>query len=236
MTSLRQETPIHSFSRTYLESFTLRELLSVASQLLVDLPEGFSNRALIIGEILDTIDERIKPETASFSPAAIQDEDFGQKNMESETHDHKGNPFATVRIPERYNITFIRALVRDPLWFFVFWEVKESLMERLSKMDDFDCLGLRVNSLKKGVVCSSYRIPVGSTDKAWYLNFPAEGDEFFVEICALSGGKEEALAKTRPFYRPKILPVYGAGETPIAVLSGIKDIPVLREKNRSTAK
>jgi hypothetical protein len=218
-------------SRAYLESFTSQDLLSVAAQLSVDLPEGLSNRTLIIGEILDAIDESLRSEGAGagketeHKPVAVR-----------LTPSLRGNPFLTVKIPERYNITYIKVLVRDPLWFFVFWEVKESMMEKLVKMEDFDGLCLRINVLEKGKEDSSYTVPVGNGDKAWYLDFPAEGNEFFVEICARVGGRDEALAKSLTFHQPKILSSCGITENPLALLSGIKVLPILREKNRSSTK
>jgi hypothetical protein len=229
MTSLRQDTAIHSLSRTYLESFTSQELLSVAAQLSVDLPESLSNRTLIIGEILDAVDESLKPAESGSVAGADKEIEYRPRTARS-AQKHKGNPFVTVKIPERYNITYIRVLVRDPLWFFVFWEVKMSIMEKLVKMDGFDSLCLRINALKNGKIFSSYTVPVNNSDKAWYLDFPTEGNEFFVEICAQVDGREEALAKTRSFRQPEILAAHGVNENPLAVLSGIKDIPILREK------
>ena len=57
--AFRHETDIEYFSRTYLESFTTQELRTVASQLAVDLPVGLSSRMLIIGEILDAVDDAL---------------------------------------------------------------------------------------------------------------------------------------------------------------------------------
>jgi hypothetical protein len=228
MTSRWKETTIHSFSRAYLESFTSQELLNVASQLAVDLPQGLSSRTLIIGEILDAVDEKMKPAAAPFQDDGLEPKTAGIGAVQ----DPKGNPFLTVRIPERYNITYIKALVRDPLWFFVFWEVKSSLLEKLLKMEDFDGLFLRVSALKQGAVFSSYQVAVGNNDKAWYLDFPAEGDAFFVDICALVGGREEPLARTLPFHHPKILAAHETEASQLAVLSGIRVLPILREKTR----
>jgi hypothetical protein len=205
----------------------------VAAQLAVDLPESLSYRTLIIGEILEAVEEGLKPPESS---PGLERESENKSRTSRSAQNHKGNPFVTVKIPERYNITYIKALVRDPLWVFVFWEVKMSIMEKLVKMDDFDGLCLRVNALKKGKVFSSHTVPVGNSDKAWYLDFPAEGDEFFVEICAQVGGREEVLAKTRSFSQPGILAAHGMNENTLALLSGIRDIPVLREKNSPSGK
>ncbi|MDR1468567.1 MAG: DUF4912 domain-containing protein [Spirochaetaceae bacterium] len=229
MASLWKDTTIHSFSRAYLESFTSQELLTVAAQLAVDLSSGLSDRVQIIGEILDAVDERVKP-------AAVQGDERERNSAEMEAaQDPKVNPFLTVRIPERYNITYIKALVRDPLWFFVFWEVKESLLEKFLKTEDFEGLCLRINALKKAAVFASYSVSVGNNDKAWYLDFPTEGDEFFVELCARIGGREDALAKTRAFRQPGILPACEGDVSPLAALSGIRDLPILREKTRENA-
>jgi hypothetical protein len=231
MAALRQETAIHSLSRAYLESFTSQELLGVAAQLSVDLPEGLSNRTLIIGEILDAFEENLRSEESGIGKEADQ-----KTAAVRLTPSLRGNPFLTVKIPERYNITYIKVLVRDPLWFFAFWEIKESMMEKLVKMEDFDGFCLRVNVinvLDKGKGGSSYTVLVGNGDKAWYLDFPVEGDEFFVEICARVGGREEALARSLAFRQPKILSSHEISENPLAVLSGIRVLPILREKNRS---
>jgi hypothetical protein len=232
MTSLRQDTTISSVSRAYLESFTSQELLSVAAQLSVDLPESLSNRTLIIGEILDAVGEKLKSEESGLGDG---DSEFRPKTVKS-AQSYKGNPFLTVRIPDRYNMTFIKVLVRDPLWFFVFWEVKVSITEKLAKMDGFAGLCLRINALRKGEVFSSYTVPVSNADRAWYLDFPAEGDAFFVEICAQVGGREEALARTRPFRQPGILAAYRLNESPLTLLSGIRDMPILREKTSPPGK
>jgi hypothetical protein len=205
--------------------------LGVAAQLSVDLPEGLSNRTLIIGEIMDAVDESLRSEDSGLG------KDTEQKSAVARlTPSLRGNPFLTVKIPERYNITYIKALVRDPLWFFVFWEVKESMTEKLVKMEDFDGLCLRINALERGNVFSSYTVPVGNGDKAWYLDFPAEGDEFFVQICARVGGREDALARSLPFRQPKILSSCEINENPLTLLSGIRVLPILREKNRSNTR
>ena len=209
MASLWKDTTIHSFSRTYLESFTSQELLTVAAGLSVDLSQGFPGRAQIIGEILGAVDESVKS-----APAQGGERERNSAGMET-ARDPKSNPFLTVRIPERYNITYIKALVRDPLWFFVFWEVKESLRERLLKTDDFEGLCLRINALKKAAFFSSYRVSVENTDKAWYLDFPAEGDAFFVELCSRIDGREDMLAKTRLFRQPNILPMREENVNPL---------------------
>jgi hypothetical protein len=235
MASLRRETEFRSFSRAYLESFTSQELINVAAQLSVDIQENLSNRTLIIDEILDAVDERIALEPAEGktprSEAALPLFPKGKGR-----HSNKTNPFHSVKIPVRYNITYIKALVRDPLWIFAFWEIKEPLREKLMQTDDFEGFFLRISAVEKEAVISSYSVPVGPGDKAWYLDFPPEGDRFFVEICMRQNGAEETLARTRLFHQPKILPAHGAAEYPAAVLSGIRDMPILREKNRKTAR
>jgi hypothetical protein len=237
MAPLWKDTPIDSLSRTYLESFTSQELLTVATHLGVDVPPGLSDRTRIIGEILDAVDERA-------NPARRQHRKRNRRPAEMEAlSDPKSNPFLTARIPARYNITFVKVLVRDPLWFFVFWEIKGSLLEQLRKTEGFEGLCLRINALKAAAgpaaamlpADAPYSLSVGITDKARYLDFPAEGDVFFVELCARVGGREDALAKSGVFRQPAILSVYGGKVSPLAALSGIRELPILREKTRGNA-
>jgi hypothetical protein len=237
MAPLWKDTAIDSLSRAYLESFTSQELLTVAVHMAVDLLPGLSDRTRIIGEILDVVDERAK---------SAQRQNGGRNRHHAGMEvlpDPKSNPFLTVRIPERYNITYVKALVRDPLWFFVFWEVKESLLEQLLKTEGFEGLCLRINALKAAPgpaamlpalvpAAKPYSVSVGNTDKAWYLDFPAEGDTFFVELCARVGGREDVLARTRTFRQPAILPACEGKVSPLAALSGIRKLPILREKTR----
>lgn len=244
---LKLDTAIYSFSRTYLECFTSQELFNVADQLQADLPDGMSNRTLIIEEILDAVSDRIKSREAAESGAGSPSESSANPSagfpQNAEVREARPNgkeyPFQDVQIPEHYNITYIRAIVRDWQWVFVFWEIKESLVEKLVKMDGFGGLCLRLNTLIKGKIVCSYSIPVRSHDKAWYLDFPPEGERFFVEICARINGKEEALAKTRSMNHPKMFASQVdervIAQSPLAVLSGLKDILVPHERNRGLA-
>ena len=58
---------------------------------------------------------------------------------------------------------------------------------------------------------------------------------YFVELYAVTGGKEETLARTAVFSRPAVLSVHETESAyflkpPLALLSGINDLPLLREK------
>jgi hypothetical protein len=263
MVSIKGDKVIESFSRVFLEGFTTQELLSVAARHSVELPEGPPDRSFIIGEILDALEEGAgrggracrrerrgrgadnDDEAFDFSPDCAE-----RARKETPRYDC----FLRNAPPSKYNATYVKALVRDPFWVFVFWELKEALREKLFCSRHFAGLRLRLNSVerqnpveppdvvnRKEKICETFSADVGKDDGAWYLDFPDAGEKFFIELCALShDGKEEALSRTAVFEKPAILSAketphkVNGGDSPLLILSGlleIGDVKILREKN-----
>ena len=119
-------------TRSYLESLTTGELIRIADSFGIDIPPGLE-RVFIIGELLDiAFDEDGEAEEGAAEPLAAAD--F----------------LDSAPLPKQYNITFIELLIRDPLWVFLFWEVKGSDKEVFEKEADFEGYCLRVNPIVKG--------------------------------------------------------------------------------------
>jgi hypothetical protein len=109
---------------------------------------------------------------------------------------------APAKIPKRYNQTYIETLIRDPLWVFVFWEVKESDMGAFAKMPEFQGFVLRVVTASKEYLFS---VEVSPTDSSWYLNFQSKSGALRVELCAVLGDAPVAIAISQPFVLPPFL-------------------------------
>jgi hypothetical protein len=133
-------------------------------------------------------------------------------------------------LPKKYNFTYIEVMIRDPLWAFVFWEVKGGDREVFENSPDFAGYCLRVSpgdrlepavreriapqdAEKAGV----FFVPIGPEDCAWYLGFPPEDDAghtaamtagrtacYKVELCAESDEAEHLLAVSSPFVLPRL--------------------------------
>jgi hypothetical protein len=219
-------------TRRYLESLTTRELAVLADNAGIDIPPGL-DRIFIIEEILEA-----------------------EKDDENDSEDGEEAPLEEtefldpVPLPGQYNITYIKALIRDPLWVFVFWEIKSHDKEFYEKAQDFEGYFLKVSSTtgeysgypplwkgskpappsqRKPVPGVSFTVPVGPDDTAWYLGFSpdysgkdaAGGGWFQVELCARQGTEQQTvLAASQPFRLPAILQPAGA-KTPRSPLAGL---------------
>jgi hypothetical protein len=146
----------------------------------------------------------------------------------------------SVPFPRQYNITFIEVMIRDPLWAFTFWEIKEHDREIFERAAGFAGYRLLVNPLGENGAAdplSGFTVPVGPEDTAWYIGFPSEntGGRFQVELCACLGERIDFLASSRIFTMPRLqeragLP--GQRFSELARLSGAEEFPVLRNPDR----
>ena len=222
-------------TRAYLESQTTDDLIKMADNLGVDIPSDL-DRDFIIEEILEicSVDE----ESGNFAENGAENGLLDTVLVE------------TAPLPRQYNITFIEVMIRDPLWAFVFWEIKTQDKEYIEKSQDFEGYYLKVSAVTAGKTESpsreedkSFRIPVKTDDTAWYLGLsPAmfgeipqkEHNQFKVEFCAGNKGEETVLASSNPVRLPELPHVTGEQEpNPLACLSGFADFHIIRNNERS---
>ncbi|MDR3193371.1 MAG: DUF4912 domain-containing protein [Treponema sp.] len=146
----------------------------------------------------------------------------------------------SVPFPKQYNITFIDVMIRDPLWAFAFWEIKEHDRETFERMAGFDGYRLRINPLGEGGTAdllSGFTVSISPEDTAWYIGFPSEntGGRFQVELCARLWERIDVLASSRVFAMPKLQERAGlSGQrfSALALLSGAEEFPILRNPER----
>jgi hypothetical protein len=229
----RYMSDIH-LARPYLDSLTTGELTLIADNCGIDIPPNLE-RIFIIEELLD------------YARAEEEEEREEEEEDLIETVDY----LETAPIPRQYNITFIDVMIRDPLWAFVFWEVKEHDKGVYEKNTDFSGYFLRVNSVgKDGVVLKGqgFTVQVDSNDTARYLGFseggptgeqsspyPVEGPGgcFQIELCAGLGEGGDVLAVSRIFSLPKLSGrAVLTGASSLAALSGSEDFRILRNADR----
>jgi hypothetical protein len=222
-------------TRAYLESLATGDLLAIADKLGIDLQNN-PDRIFVIEELLD------------FSS---REEGGSSRNSEPEITDLVVTE--SVPLPKQYNITFIEVMIRDPLWAFVFWEIKASEKEQFEKDDNFDGYYLKVSRLDDNPSGSGnsglFVVPVRPDDTAWYLSLSpafeadsswADQSQFKVEFCAGVGGIETVLAVSSPVRLPYLpeLPSAGKHEASMAWgselvrFSGCVDFHVLRRNER----
>jgi hypothetical protein len=214
-------------TKVYLDSLSTGELEKIADRYDIDVPPGLE-RIFIIEELLDMARQEENPEEGAEQSVCLAD--FPE----------------TAELPKQYNITFLEVMIRDPLWAFVFWEVKGHDKEIHEGAPDFGGYCLRVIPLGGNQGQSRekpFTVFVGMNDRAWYLSFPPAEGRYQVELCVLRGDEEIVLAVSRPFMLPRLLSrpdvkagddflVAGVYRNPLARLSGAGDFPVIRNVDR----
>lgn len=192
-------------TRIYLETLTTRELVRIADSWGIDVPPDL-DRIFIIEELLDA--------AALDAPDAVSDESALSAEPEMEDVEIK----EAVPLPKQYNISFIEVMIRDPLWAFVFWEVKGSDREQYEKSQDFGGYYLKVSSACPGLSSppaetaeGAFTVPVKPGDSAWYLGlnptvengiFMNHTNKYKVELCAAMKGEEIVILCSIPFSLP----------------------------------
>jgi hypothetical protein len=190
-------------TRPYLESLCTDELVKLADSFGIDIPSGLE-RIFIIEELLDL----------AFGDELVPEDDLA----------NRPDFIEAAVLPKQYNISYIEVMIRDPLWAFVFWEVKGHDRERHEKAPDFAgyCLRVIPLTISAGAASGGHRrassgkaaaldrdnsftVPVGVNDTAWYLGFPPAEGRYIVELCALREETETALTVSRPFKMPRLL-------------------------------
>jgi hypothetical protein len=216
---------LHAVSRTWLESLSNGELIKQADNYGIDIPVGLE-RIFIIEELLEY-----------------------SNNIEQETkEDLEVNPSysETALLPKQYNISYLEVIIRDPLWVFVFWEVKSHDRELHENAGDFKGYCLRVIPLNEGdteekSMENSFTVPVDHNDSARYLGFAEHSSlsqgRYIINLCVIRGDSEVQVVSSAPFYLPRLIEnesINSMKENPLARLSGVQDLMTIKATDRQS--
>jgi hypothetical protein len=198
---------MNELSRNYLENLTTDEALALADRFEIEIPDDPAWN-FVVEALLEIACAEQSEETLTDAPL------------------EKAAP-----LPDRYNISFVDVLIRDPMWVFVFWEIKTQDRDAYENDPDFDGYYLKVcpqEDAKK-----SFTVSVKPVDNAWYVGIPVSEGKYTVELCALLDGKETALTASRVFSIPKLFDRKKFERSPLLELSGLDDLPILRNRERT---
>jgi len=214
----------------YLESLSTGELIELAVKSGLDIPPGLE-RVFIIEELF-YLDHEAESARHDINQADAPHNAFKE--------------FAA--LPKQYHISFIEVLIRDPLWAFVFWEIKAHDRHHYESAADFSGYCLRVTPFKEGPSkegplqadeAASFIVSVDMDDYARYLGFPPDdGRCFKVALCALGYEHHAVLAESRLFTLPRLIEpasnelVQAVYLNPLARLSGVDRFSLVRSGNR----
>jgi len=217
-----------SLTRVYLESLSTGELLKLADRFNIDIPPGLE-RVFIVEALLESA--------------------FGDEDRNKTVDDIESDSLESAALPKQYNISFVDVMIRDPLWAFVFWEIKSHDRELYEGAPDFEGYCLKVVPMRDSPLRSdgeaedSFIVPLDLHASGLYLNFPPAEGFYRLELCALSGGNPMTLAVSGSFRLPRLMEepnqiallspefqdIY---RNPLACLSGARDFPVIRNADR----
>ena len=97
--------------------------------------------------------------------------------------------------------------MRDPLWAFAYWDVKDADLDKIADPAGSMELFLRVCELKVGGdresgVVDYFDIPVKSTDSSWYINLPTPGKSYVIELYSRDEEKDQFLCRSNAIHSP----------------------------------
>ena len=166
------------FTRSYLQTLSTDALFALADQYGLFLSSDLT-RHLLIGELLDLDDE------------PLSDEDGGDSIAVST------KPYGTAY---SYNMTEIRVVLKNPLWFFVFWDFHKRLFTELTETKVFSFFFLRVHSLDPDDVSKSldfFDIQVPLEDRRRYVHISFDEYAHRIDLMAhFTDGHEQILAQS----------------------------------------
>ena len=165
------------FTRSYLQTLSTDALFTLADQYGLFLSSDLT-RHLLIGELLD-LDE-----------GAESDED-GSESSRISAKPHEATS---------YNMTEVRVVVKNPLWFFVFWDFHRRLFTELTESKDFSFFSLRVHSLDPGdtaKLLDFFDIEVPKEDRRHYVHVSFDEYLHRIDLMAhFTNGREQVLAQS----------------------------------------
>lgn len=195
-------------SRAYLETLPSADLIALADDFGIDVPENL-NRRFIIGELLEVAED-------------LADDDLAEVSQEE-----------TVASAETYNETVISAVLRNPVWLFVYWDVNKSLILSVRASTRVRSLSLRVSMFTKDsleVAADSFDVPITIEDRNRYVLLPSGFGSVRVDLVLdLEDGTQEMLASTGMVSLP-LVPERIANplpETPVSPVLRLSSLPDL---------
>lgn len=203
-------------SRQQLEAMSTSQLIAFADKYGIDIPSDLDRR-FIIGELLEA------------------EEEFDSSEKKTEVQISDDDEPVPDTLPKTYNNTCIDAVIRNPAWLFVFWDIKESDISALSQEFSFESAFLHISffdSAESEKSDDSFDVKIPLEPNEQYIMIP--GGKKFARIdlaASFSGKSAEILASTRMIEIPeeskKILEMQPGKKLdfpPLVQLSGIKKI------------
>lgn len=204
-----------TLSRAYLETLSSADLISLADEYGIDIPDDL-NRQFIIGDLLEVAEE--------LELNSHQNETIILSEKVPETSDN-------FELPESYNETHIDLIMRNPVSLFVWWDFSDVLRKTIS--GSHSQLFIRISFFETPDCEKSsdnFDIQLNSSDNQQYVLIPGGHKFVRADLFRTYLGKAELLSSSRLLSIPDGSPIIGArpGEEidvpPLVRLSGITEL------------
>ncbi|MDE5897712.1 MAG: DUF4912 domain-containing protein [Treponemataceae bacterium] len=205
-----------SITRAYLETLSFSDLLEIADNFGIDVPEHF-NRVFLIGEILECAEEA--GEAASDAEMVVTEETLADD--------------APKKALLPYNSTEVDLVLRNPVWAFVYWNISSSDREALEAVFMSRIL-LRVNSFSdrnQQRPDDFFEIQISKEDDGQYVLLPAGRKFFRVDLLFNLDGVIDILASSRMLEMPRgggrladMRSEVSGAVSPVMELSGLRKV------------
>jgi hypothetical protein len=197
----------------YLETLSSSDLVSLAEEYGIDIPENLARR-FIITELLEAAEEAndVVPEDLQISDKKIS---------------------SSRELPRSYNETQISVVLRNPVWCFAYWDIRDSELQSVLSTPSFTSLILRVTFCaddSRGNPRDSFDIPIASSDREQYVLLRAGERAFYVELIAeFKNVEPRFLARSKKVLLPRSCPEISSLSldrevSPLAALSGLPEL------------
>jgi len=200
-------------NRAYLETLSFSDLVKLADEYGVDVPEDLDRRFLI-AELIELIEEEKNYNEDMIIAEEEKDDDSSILN---------GN----------YNETQVSGVLRNPAWLFVFWNISDADVAKMKELPDCS-LHLRICSLKDPkdpVPEEAFEIQTATESQEQYVLLPKGKKYIKIELVytTASAGKVLAFSPviTIPQGSSMLNDIQMAQDTevsPIIELSGLKNV------------
>ena len=204
--------------RAHLESLSFSDLVTLADEYGIDVPEDL-DRQFLIAELIEVLME-----------AGSETEEM---HVSSDAQE------GDVVLPKNYNETQISAVLQNPAWVFVFWNISEADKQMLKKKG---CpLSLRICSFEnenEQKPVKAFEIQNLSSSQEQFVLLPADYKLVKIELAYVSMGTGNVLASSSFLKIPEgaeflneIVPGKELDVNEMVKLSGIEDLVLQQYKN-----
>jgi hypothetical protein len=143
-------------------------------------------------------------------------------------------------LPVSYNRSYIDALIRDPYWIFVWWDIREADRKTFTAMQNFKgyCICVRELDRNLNVVEDVFLMDITDGEKQRYLHYQTADIPLRLDLYAVFENERQNIASSRVLVMPPLLErvykpdIKNLNEYRINLLSGYDDLTLMRNSDR----